>query len=349
MSSPIASVEFHDLEAQGAWRSLAEAGAGSLASSYVLCTAIVALGRAGVGSRLSKVWTPLADLVPAGGVASKVQGVLRYLALRDVTESQGNSWRLTSRGEVLLRDVTDAFLGYYVEAYGGVLHDMGNQLAGRSCYGADVVRDAEALGRRCEVLFRSFGTKLVAEVASERGARRILDLGCGTGGLLIDLCLEMPSLQGMGLDIAPETIVVANERASSSGISDRVRFVVGDAFVPETWPTEARSCDFYVAVGAIHEHFRAGEGAVVGLLQRYAELLRANGSTLLLAEPELYGDATDADFFLVHVLTDQGMPRPREQWLRVFEAGGLSCSRVLAVPNTGFRFAYFVLNAASAG
>jgi hypothetical protein len=62
---------------------------------------------------------------------------------------------------------------------------------------------------------------------------------------------------------------------------------------------------------------------------------------MLLCEPELYVDGSDADFYLVHVLTEQGFPRPRDGWLKVIEAAGLRCRRILSAPNTAFRFAYY--------
>jgi SAM-dependent methyltransferase len=224
---------------------------------------------------------------------------------------------------------------------------MATQLTGAEPYGLRVSRDAEALGRHCEVLFRSFGTTIVASLIQEHDARSVLDLGCGTGGLILDLCRQYPRLRAIGLDIAPEAVRLGRDRTIELGLSDRVSFVVGDAFTPANWPAGAAGCDFFVAVGTIHEHFRDGEAAVVDLLKRYAALLAEPGrKTLLLAEPEMNVDAGDSDFYLVHVLTAQGMPRRREEWFRVFAQAGLDCTRVFSAPNTGFRFAYYELRAA---
>lgn len=343
----VESVEVADTVAQTAWRQLAESGAGDLARSYVLTTAIVGLARAGVTERLSTEWSPLASLVSAGGSAELLEQVLRFLAVRGLVESDGaTNWRLTERGAPLLAELPEALLGYYAEAYGPVFARMAGQLTGDETYGVDVTRDAEALGRRCEVLFRSFGTTLVSDLIRQHGARTVLDLGCGTGGLILDLCRLDPGLRGIGLDIAPEPIDLAARRAKQAGLAERATFLVADAFRPDTWPVAAAAADVFVAIGALHEHFRAGEDAVVDLLGRYGELLRGPGAkAFVLAEPELYGDTADIDFYLVHVLTAQGMPRRREEWLSVIAAAGLECRRVLSVPGTGFRFAYFELTA----
>jgi SAM-dependent methyltransferase len=342
------SVEVIDPDVQEAWRQMADSGVGGLASNYVLCNAIVGLTRAGITAKLSASWAPLDSLVPPGASTELVGHVLRYLEIRGLTECRGDDWRLLRRGAELLADLPESLVGYYVEAYGPVLSRMSGQLTGTEKYGVDVSRDTEALGRRCEVLFRSFGTTLVGDLIAEHGARSVVDLGCGTGGLVLDLCDRYPDLKGLGLDIAADAIGLAQQRAADSGAGDRVSFIVADAFQPQTWPSRAANADFYVMVGTLHEHFREGDGAVVGLLSRYADLLAPTGGvskTLLLAEPELYRDSADADFYLIHALTAQGMPRPGKGWLEVIAASGLTCRRVFRAPNTGFRFAYYEIQA----
>ncbi|MEV0535394.1 methyltransferase domain-containing protein [Kitasatospora sp. NPDC050463] len=343
MTAENKSVEVLDDEVQQTWKSVAEAGAGELASSYVLTTAIVGLSNSGVADRLSAEWTPLAELAPKPELADRIGKVLRFLELRGIVESQGDTWRTTRRGAQLLDEVAESLLGYYVDAYGPVLHEIGALLDGSKAYGTDVTRDTEALGLRCETLFNSFGGNLVRDLVRERGARGVLDLGCGTGGLVLDLVRENPELRGFGLDIAQDAIDYAGRRAAEQGVADRLSFLVADAFRPQDWPAEVvEGADFYVAVGALHEHFRDGEAAVVDMLGRYADLLRAAPNrTLLLCEPELLVDSEDANFYLIHVLTEQGFPRPRDGWLKVIEAAGLTCKRVFSAPNTAFRFAYY--------
>ncbi|GAA2922993.1 hypothetical protein GCM10020221_18860 [Streptomyces thioluteus] len=76
-----------------------------------------------------------------------------------------------------------------------------------------------------------------------RKVKRMLDVGCGGGQLIVDACLRDPSLTGVGIDIDRNAIAWANDLARRSGVADRVEFVVGDAFAPKTWPavcTESR-------------------------------------------------------------------------------------------------------------
>lgn len=60
------------------------------------------------------------------------------------------------------------------------------------------------------------------------GDIRVLDLGTGTGCLLLSVLSELPGATGVGSDIAAGAIEVASRNAENLGLSDRVRFVCTD-------------------------------------------------------------------------------------------------------------------------
>jgi release factor glutamine methyltransferase len=64
-------------------------------------------------------------------------------------------------------------------------------------------------------------------------AYRILDLGTGTGCLLLALLSELPVATGIGLDAAPGAIATARENAARLGLAERADFVVGDWGEPQ--------------------------------------------------------------------------------------------------------------------
>jgi release factor glutamine methyltransferase len=57
---------------------------------------------------------------------------------------------------------------------------------------------------------------------------RILDIGTGTGCLLVTLLAELPRSTGLGTDLSPEALAVAVENARRHGVSDRARWQITD-------------------------------------------------------------------------------------------------------------------------
>ena len=56
----------------------------------------------------------------------------------------------------------------------------------------------------------------------------ILDLGTGTGCLLLAALTEYPQAWGLGVDVAPGAAALARRNASRNGLSERAAFIAGD-------------------------------------------------------------------------------------------------------------------------
>jgi release factor glutamine methyltransferase len=57
---------------------------------------------------------------------------------------------------------------------------------------------------------------------------RILDLGTGSGCILVALLSELPGATGLGLDRAPAALSAARANAMANGVGDRALFACGD-------------------------------------------------------------------------------------------------------------------------
>ncbi len=73
---------------------------------------------------------------------------------------------------------------------------------------------------------------LIAAALDRVGARdrplRLLDLGTGTGCLLLSLLHEFPASWGLGVDISPAAARVAQANAAALGLGPRAVFLAGD-------------------------------------------------------------------------------------------------------------------------
>lgn len=99
---------------------------------------------------------------------------------------------------------------------------------------AYILSEAEFFGRSFLVALgvlipRSDSETVVAaalEVAPERG--RVLDLGTGSGALLLTMLAEREGLEGVGVDASFDAVQIAAENAARLGLSDRARIVKAD-------------------------------------------------------------------------------------------------------------------------
>ena len=72
---------------------------------------------------------------------------------------------------------------------------------------------------------------LVAEALAAPLAR-VLDLGTGTGAILLTLLAERPAATGVATDLSPAALTVARGNAERLGLSDRATLLEGNWFVP---------------------------------------------------------------------------------------------------------------------
>jgi release factor glutamine methyltransferase len=62
----------------------------------------------------------------------------------------------------------------------------------------------------------------------EHAARSILDLGVGSGAILLSILAERPAARGLGVDVSEEALAVARDNAAHLGLAGRVALLRGD-------------------------------------------------------------------------------------------------------------------------
>jgi release factor glutamine methyltransferase len=88
------------------------------------------------------------------------------------------------------------------------------------------------LGVTKDVLTPRPDTETVVEYSlrdfPEHAPWRILDLGVGSGAILLALLAERPAAKGLGVDVSEEALAVARDNAASLGLGNRVALLRGD-------------------------------------------------------------------------------------------------------------------------
>ena len=99
-----------------------------------------------------------------------------------------------------------------------------SQLIGqRAFYGRDFKVSRDVLDPRPE-------TETLIGLALGEPFARVLDLGTGSGCILVSLLAERPGATGLGVDLSPAACALAAENAARHGIGGRARFAVSNWF-----------------------------------------------------------------------------------------------------------------------
>ena len=72
--------------------------------------------------------------------------------------------------------------------------------------------------------------KLTAEQFPNGAGLEIIDIGTGSGCLLVTLLAELPAARGVGVDVSPAALAVARKNAERLGVADRCQWMQGSCF-----------------------------------------------------------------------------------------------------------------------
>lgn len=99
----------------------------------------------------------------------------------------------------------------------------------REFYGRSFLVDANVLDPRpdTETLIEA-ALDLIERTGRRREPLRLLDLGTGTGCILLTLLAELPGARGLGTDLSFEALNLAEANATRLGVADHASFLVSD-------------------------------------------------------------------------------------------------------------------------
>ncbi|MEL6837734.1 MAG: peptide chain release factor N(5)-glutamine methyltransferase [Pseudomonadota bacterium] len=96
-------------------------------------------------------------------------------------------------------------------------------IGGRAFYGREFKVTKDVLDPRPE-------TETLIATALNAPFQDVLDLGTGSGAILLTLLAEVPQAVGMGTDISEAALRVASQNATALGVLERAHFEVSDWF-----------------------------------------------------------------------------------------------------------------------
>ena len=205
----------------------------------------------------------------------------------------------------------------FVGAYGPVVRSLGTEPV-----------DGDLLGL---AFSEARSPPLVSELVRRFGIQCLLDLGCGTASVLIELGRADPKLHGFGIEADHAMWRRATQTVRDAGLDDRIEILRGDARNPVK-VLGRRRC---ARVDGVHGRsflnalFGTGRIGAVEALRRIAKQLPGRPAWFLDYYGRL-GQRTDVDGQplallqdLVQVLSQQGVPPPDSRaWIRIYRDAG---------------------------
>ncbi|MEY9933126.1 2-ketoarginine methyltransferase [Catenulispora sp. GP43] len=257
---------------------------------------------------------PLPELAAACGLdRERLAGLLRYLSAEEMVTEPETAPALTARGQDVLayRPWYELLLGGYSDTF----KELPAVLADRKAYAG---RDGAMVGKGSCGISRHDAIPLVRGLLAKlpTAAATLVDLGCGDGTFLLDLCESEGDGEnkgrGIGVDPFGPSIEAARRQAEARGAADRVRFVASPA-EEYAFDDPAMTAPCSIAAFSLQEVLeQSGHDAVVDLVRR---ALAPAGAHLAVVEVDHrpsdavvrhgLGLAYYNPYYLLHQVTEQ--------------------------------------------
>jgi SAM-dependent methyltransferase len=302
-----------------------------LVEGFQLAHAVRTLDELGVLASLARPRRPRELGARHGLDAEMLAGILEYVAARtDLVRRTGERFVATPR----YADDARFLLRLYVGAYGSSAATLGDLLRRPSAAPRAVDRARQA--RAFEAVDgRALG--FLPSLIRQLGFDRVLDLGCGTATLLLELARENASFTGWGLDASRHMCASARARIRAARLGQRVRVLEGDCralrtALPARLRAEIRAV---TACNLVNEMFAGGDDAAVAWLRGLRRLLP--GRPLLIAD--YYGrlgstrgpiDGLTVLHDYAQLISGQGVPpASAARWRAVYRDAGCRLVHVI--------------------
>lgn len=170
---------------------------------------------------LGSILTEVIAVLSAAGLDEPRRRARRFVAaFLDVPPTE----LLSDAERVLERSVVERLHGSLERIVIG--EPLSRVLGWREFWGLRFALSADTLDPRPES--ETLVEAILRRILDRNAPLSFLDLGTGTGCLLLALLSELPMAVGIGVDVAVGAVMTARENAAVLGLADRARFFVGD-------------------------------------------------------------------------------------------------------------------------
>jgi ubiquinone/menaquinone biosynthesis C-methylase UbiE len=257
-------------------------------------------------------------------------GILNTVALSDsgiVSLSSANQFGFGPNGDWALKDGCRGLGQIVMGGYSEVLSNLLELLKDNKVYNTHLTRKTAWVGEGTYTFTKIIAPYVIAEIKKTPNPS-VLDLGCGTGRLLLKYTEEFPVVKCAGVEISESSVTLAKQLAATAGYS-QPEYFIGDVFHLEAVPDlKSRNINILTANFIFHEFLYEKNNRLHLLLKS----LKRNfpGARLICTE---FNALSPTDYMaikpekrmpmltyhhLIHSITDQGMPMTVDRWSEYF-------------------------------
>ncbi|MHA1269269.1 MAG: class I SAM-dependent methyltransferase [Candidatus Helarchaeota archaeon] len=116
--------------------------------------------------------------------------------------------------------------------------------------GLDSPEVAKSFEKMTELLpFKILHNKVIAKLKKYNPSGKLIDVGCGSGNVIIKIAKRYPSLELIGIDISSQILELAKKKANLNKVEDKIQFKIGNA---DNLPISDSSVDFVISTLSMH-------------------------------------------------------------------------------------------------
>ena len=239
-----------------------------------------------------------------------------------------------------------------VGAYNVILTQYAAAMQRKKFYGKDFIRDGRLVATSSVLTGQANYPWVIAKLKKLK-VKTVVDLGCGSGDIIIHFCKRHKELRGVGLDIDKGAIQEAKKNVKKAKLTKKIDLIKGDMINPKTYSKKLKHKGNQLAFNAImalHEFLRDGEMAVVNILKKMKK--EFPGSYFILGE---FNKASDSEFAkiplskrmhmlfyqeIIHNLTNQALA-DKKTWKKMFKKANVKLIEIKE--NFPFRLVEYVI------
>lgn len=243
--------------------------------------------------------------------AVKLEGFFKYLRTEGILKQEGETYDLSDKGKEMRHD--RPYYTFFVGGYAQTFLQMGEKLSKNSGW---ATRDLAKVGIGASGMAR-YDTppvlrKLIAQIPGE--CVRLLDIGCGHGRDLVDLCEALPGIkEALGVEPGAESCAEARALIRARGLENQIQIVNSSA--AEFVQSDTEYDPHLLILGYVIQEIlgQEGRGGVIQFLSQLTE--RFPKLNIIVMEVDMQWDAPIMQheyalafynaYYLIHAFTNQ--------------------------------------------